>query len=531
MGHNLLSQLMLSALVIFSANVSSAGYNTYPKTKKIPIGTGSADVDPYLVHNATEHRIKVLENGVAAFEKRMEMIEQAQQSIYLDYYIFETSNEHYVDLASRSILNALIAKARSMTKKIVPDPENKSKSMVMLINPETGREFPIHLLLDYYSWPGFPAVNVELAELLAKEGIHVRYFNVSSATFSPRSVNFRSHRKFFIVDNEVCIGGRNISVDYFAMWDDANYLDRDICAAGEISSTAAKNFHEFWSHKWTELPTEAVDAEKLKNAQGFLFPEGEELTTFESKRNWTRNIGKKILDETPEFVVDNAALISDRANYDLFSKSRASNFVVDQVYLKMRQSKYVTMENYSFIMYGDYKKAFENILETGVSVEILTNSLASDNATKTMKLSYDSQVEMLNEYGNLHIYAYSGELLDANEMANENPNARDALHAKTFIFDNETCIGTNNIDPRSDNLNLEAMLCVRDSTLTAWVKKQIDRRKQNAWLVLPQGGYLDAKHGKIISRDDAIRRIDPNFKNDFGDKVQDTFTKISTPFY
>jgi len=60
------------------------------------------------------------------------------------------------------------------------------------------------------------------------------------------------------------------------------------------------------------------------------------------------------------------------------------------------------------------------------------------------------------------------------------------LHAKSFVIDDEMAfIGSYNLDPRSENLNTEVGLIVRDRSFAALVKRSImrDMEPRNAWVV------------------------------------------------
>jgi phosphatidylserine/phosphatidylglycerophosphate/cardiolipin synthase-like enzyme len=490
-------------------------------------------LSPFVVRTVSPHKALVIDNSVAAFEKRLQMIENAKSKILLEYYIFESQNESYSDDASRTLLRALIKKARTMTKKIITTGPNQNQKKVVLINPETGNEFQIKLLLDYYSWPGFPAVNEYLAQILALDGIEVRYFNVRTAIFSPIKVHFRNHRKFFISDIEGCTGGRNIAVDYFGMWNDGNYLDRDICIQGELANSMAINFDEFWKHEMTSAPKKIDETRaEYKLALDYLFPSQNKHERLSKVMAVYRKNGARELESIPVFEVDNAELITDRARFDLTSKNKDSSFVSEIYFAKFRASQYVTIENYNLINHGKYKLELEKILDSGVSVDLVTNSLASDNAIKTMKLSYKSQAELAKKYFNIRIFAYSGEVLSPNEIASEEFNVtRHAIHSKTAVFDDETCIGTNNLDPRSNNLNLEAMVCIKNWALSHYVNQAINVRKQKSWLVLKNGNYLDLKNSVQITWLEALRKLYPNYGHNLGDRIGDVFLEIAKPLF
>ena len=70
-------------------------------------------------------------------------------------------------------------------------------------------------------------------------------------------INYRTHRKLFIVDNKYyIIGGRNIADEYFDLDTRYNFLDRDILFTGKSVTKMTKNFEQFWNSPLTKVVKE-----------------------------------------------------------------------------------------------------------------------------------------------------------------------------------------------------------------------------------------------------------------------------------
>lgn len=122
-----------------------------------------------------------------------------------------------------------------------------------------------------------------------------------------------------------------------------------------------------------------------------------------------------------------------------------------------------------------------------VAVRISTNSLASTNNLQAFS-GYRNQRSDLLALG-LEIREFRPNPAHARavmqryaELQREAPVF--ALHAKTLVIDGRTTfIGTHNLDPRSENLNQEVGVVIRDAAVAADVLAAIlaDIRPENSW--------------------------------------------------
>src|SRR5690349_17912900 len=138
-------------------------------------------IEKSLVADSTApHAITHFDQGAASFNRRLELIAAAKQSIALEFFIYD------VDDASRLLTQALMKKAREGVQ--------------------------VRILVDF-SAPVFQ-LKPAYARLLGEAGVKVRYYN-TSAVYRLISSQHRSHRKLLIIDEEtVMTGGRNIANEY-----------------------------------------------------------------------------------------------------------------------------------------------------------------------------------------------------------------------------------------------------------------------------------------------------------------------------
>jgi putative cardiolipin synthase len=130
---------------------------------------------------------------------------------------------------------------------------------------------------------------------------------------------------------------------------------------------------------------------------------------------------------------------------------------------------------------------FRQVRARGVRVRINTNSLASTDNLPAFS-GYRNQRERLLEMG-LEIFEYKPDPEVQRRLMHRAAAAKDrppvfALHAKTMVVDSATVyIGTFNLDPRSENLNTEVGVIIRNDALARAVEDAIetDMQPANSW--------------------------------------------------
>lgn len=172
-----------------------------------------------------------LPRGDDALGARLKLVESAQDSIDLQYFLFKPGRA--ADLLADRLLEA------------------------------AGRGVRVRLLYDdvFTTLP-----DESLGILDAHPGIEVRVFNpLSRSVPMPlgylgglMSSNRRMHNKAFIVDNAIAIvGGRNIADEYFALDDAIEFADYDIAGLGPVAADLSETFDAYWNDDFS-VPLRAV---------------------------------------------------------------------------------------------------------------------------------------------------------------------------------------------------------------------------------------------------------------------------------
>ena len=223
-------------------------------------------IQPRLDSHPGDSGFYLLPSGIDAFVARMLLIDAAEKTLDLQYYIFQGG------ITPKLVVDRLLAAA--------------------------DRGVKIRLLVDDWNIRGKDFV---LAMIDAHPNIEVRVFNPvagSRSSFLSRPLHYvfgterikkRMHNKAFVADNTVAIvGGRNIGDEYFHAQLDINFEDIDIMAAGPITKEVSAAFDEYWNHELA-IPIRAFvsrepPAEDVQKARQILDQNRETLKATEYGR-------------------------------------------------------------------------------------------------------------------------------------------------------------------------------------------------------------------------------------------------------
>ncbi len=417
------------------------------------------------VRSREPHRLVLLDEGFDSLAERMRLIEQAQHSIELEFFIYE------VDTASRLVTQALARKAAQGVQ--------------------------VRLLVDF-SLPVFKLAP-HLAAELAAAGVQVRYYN-TAALLRFFAVNHRTHRKLLVVDRRAAIvGGRNIGDDYFDLSPRYNFLDSDLLLEGPVAAAISDSFDLYWTSDWVTPPHEvAADtpAVKVPALLGAAEPRLQALAV-EVRQHRLQHPPSTCHDL--HFVTDypGSGVERRRVYQELtrLSQEARSRIVVESPYLVLRD---------------DGVALLDGLARRGVKLQFLTNGMHSTDAFYTVA-SLANVLDRLKLPG-AEVWAYQGTPPAGSPRGAASP--RWGVHAKRAVFDDDTvAIGTYNVDPRSANLNAELMVvCRGNRELAAAVHASIAARMLQSRAVVGApgaGGYQALVEGADADTHTRMRVVAP----------------------
>jgi putative cardiolipin synthase len=498
----LLTILFLPAIVLAAGCASLP--TDYPKTESTALEDyQSTALGKRWAAAEAEHPgesgFALLRYGHNAFSTRIAMVDLAEKTLDLQVYIWE------LDETGRILAERLIRAA--------------------------DRGVRVRLLVDDM---GLAAADKGVASIDAHPNIEIRIFN----PFAHRGnstldfitdldrVNHRMHNKIMIMDNGFAVvGGRNIGDHYFGVNQDTNFRDLDIAAIGPVVRDISKVFDHFWQGNWavpiaalvdhpyTEADLKTVTAELQKTiaAGNYPYPTDEDSTA----------LAEKITD-----AADIAIWAPGQVVWDDPSRLVETGEAGDMIEMLHRKIENVqesfTIESAYFVVRDGGVERIKELVDSGVKVRILTNSLVS-NDVLAAHAGHAKYRKRLLEVG-AEVYELRA---DAGVIKkNWQGESRAGLHTKAMIFDEQTLfIGSFNLDPRSANINTEAGLYVESPELAAQLLAYMDEG------ILPEHSYrlkLDDDGDLVwITEDDGVEvRYDKDPLSTFGQRFMSGFIGI-----
>jgi putative cardiolipin synthase len=373
----------------------------------------------------------------------------------------------------------------------------------------------VRLLLDDLALGGREA---ELAALDAHPDIEVRIFNPWTSrsrilrplefVLHPVRLNHRMHNKTFIADGRFGIlGGRNIGDRYFGVYTSFVQNDLDLMMTGPVLGEVMHSFDDYWNSSLSvpiaggRADAAALDALRLDCTRevtadaallaSFTVPSGGWREYFDALLKGVSHGSGKLYVDSPQ--VDRDPPTRLYASVKSFTAQAQREVLLSSPYL---------------IPDREFVDELGRLVERGVRVRVLTNSLAS-NSHVVAHSGYKKWRRQLLQAG-VELYEMRAEPAVLGNFATPPVEPEKlALHSKAIVVDGRwTFIGSPNIDPRSMVLNTEIGLVADDPRLAGEVAAILERDMQpeNAWRVsLEEGGWLQWTRGEQqVSRQPAL---------------------------
>lgn len=445
------------------------------KINEKPGQTISQYLAPYQQKLANKTGLYVLEEGTESLMTRAWLSGQAEHTIDVQYFIFSSDNigliaaDYLVKAAERGV------KVRVLIDDIMVE-----------------------------------ASGEELLKLAAHENISIKIYNpvanigknivqkLITLTTNFHGLNQRMHNKTFTVDSQISItGGRNVADEYFGFDHQYNFRDRDVLLVGKSVKPIETSFEQFWQ---SEL---SVDVQKLVKVDAEKQPTTDYSALHQyacDPENFNYAIRERIA-ATPKYfseqIVNGKFYWLDQVEYvsDLPGKNAGDEFLGGGGISTDRLVELANEAQQSIVIQTPYlittkftEDLFAELVKRGVKVDILTNSLSSNDNFEAFN-GYQRVRKKLLKAG-VNIYEFKPDAairqkVMAEVMTKKLPDMPIfGLHAKSMVIDDKTTvIGTFNLDPRSANLNTESLVIIRSSEVSTAVKQGMveEMKAENAW--------------------------------------------------
>lgn len=366
--------------------------------------------------------VRILETDLEAIEARVEIVLGAERELFASSFVFGDDPLTLTSLA--------------------------------MLRDAARRGVEVRLMADAF-WNRIP--RPVLAHMLA-EGVQIREYHPLRLRH-PSWTFRRLHDKVIVADGGVLLaGGRNVQSTYYGFGHQIsarNYIDADLLVRGDAADDARRYFLALWA------------TEDVREVRARATPEEIEAASRELDRH------KAWLDAR----VDQARQDPERAAPTLV-EAGAVRFLHDPVEGGVATRKVgselrelldaaresVIIESPYLVPTAALRESVRRAVARQVRVRILTNSPGStDNLLP--QAAYVGERPALVRSG-VELWEYQGP---------------ECLHAKAAVIDGEVVIvGSYNLDPRSQNLNREVALVVRDRDVAADLLQRMDAHLDNA---------------------------------------------------
>ena len=321
--------------------------------------------------------------------------------------------------------------------------------------------------------------------------IEIRIFNPFDRSFSrlPQfvtglgSVTRRMHNKSFTVDNAATIlGGRNIGDEYFDADPALEFADLDVVAIGDVVGEVSAAFDEYWNAAivypaGTIITRQATEAEIRDMEAGLLafIEENRDSDYVRALRN--SDLAQRIRTRDASYYWGEADLVVDDPEKITHSRDANDLHLMTQLapHFESIRGELLIVSPY-FVPGREGVEFLTGLVERGVRVRILTNSLAS-NDVAAVHAGYAKYRKSLL-HGGVEIFELNKALTRAEREARKGPggSSKASLHAKTFVLDREKVfIGSLNLDPRSFYGNTEIGLVIEQREIATKMSDHFER--------------------------------------------------------
>jgi cardiolipin synthase C len=459
----------------------------YPKTRSVAsVSAQETAVGRQFAAAAQEHggrsAFHVISVGVDGFLIRLEMINGAQRTLDLQYYIF------HGDESGRVVTDALARAAdRGVRVRVLVD--------------------------DGETEPG----DEQLLTLAAHANVEIRVFNPWAYRGHNRALrgmefllkhsrlDYRMHNKLLVADNATAlVGGRNIGDQYFQIDPQSQFADDDVFAAGPVAAALETKFDDFWN-SLLAIPTAALYSEKslahlesrLKRKPARAEKARQAGFDYAGKLASGEPLAGIISGQTPLAWSHAIVACDSPEKREVVEGSSIGSLLYEPVAqaLAAAQTEVLVVSPYLVPTKGELR-LLEDRRKQAVRVAILTNSLRSapDLVAQAGYMHY--RVPLLQD--GVELYEVRSQLESVRGSGQSKRIARYgnyALHGKLLVFDRSTLfVGSMNFDARSRHLNTEIGLILDSPELSQQVaaRFQAMTRPESAYEVVlqsdPNGG-------------------------------------------
>ncbi len=408
---------------------------------------------------------RLLESGASALAARLALVNKADKSLDLQYYLIHADN-------SGAILGAAILNAADRGVRV----------RILLDDVDTGKHEAAIIGLDAH-----PNIQIRLFNPFTVRGDNA--LGRALQFIGDSQLNHRMHNKLFVADNLLAIaGGRNIGDEYFRDDSTVAFHDLDVLAAGEVVQTMSKTFDEYWNSPY------AISARAIPK------PDKRSRLLAQVRARLDQRMASSSSANTPEFTGLEPGAGSAKNGYSSWFPGRAEFLsdppekvekAVEAADLPMAQilgkgldvKKDLLIASPYFVPGKTGVDLLSYLRSQDVAVRILTNSVAATDVLVVHAGYAKYRMPLVLQGVELYeLKPIPGRKRSFRRLGGS--GSKTSLHSKVIVFDRKTVyIGSMNLDPRSLFLNTESGLLIRSPAIADEAARYIEHE------MLPSASY------------------------------------------
>ena len=382
-----------------------------------------------------------LSEGMDSLGARLRLAEQADKTIDLQYFLMKN------DTAGLVMMNALLKAAdRGVRVRFLLDD-------IFTTAPDRGL-----LLINQH-----PNIEVRLFNPVSRRG-----FSSLNFVGDFKQANRRMHNKSLTVDNQISItGGRNIADEYFDLKTDSVFIDYDVLALGPIAAEISRSFNEYWNHS-RAVPIDRINTtdEDIETVRAAIAEEFNGIYDTVYKQALESQLLQDLISDRRQLYPAEARVLSDSPDKLINEISEEQMQLATDLREVLLSAEKEIIIITPYYVPGDSGVEFvRNLVNKGVRVVILTNSLASNNHVPV----HGAYSRYRKDVIRAGVQVYEARAPAARELkrTDEGPDKM-TLHTKTFLIDRRYLfVGSLNLDPRSIEINAEMGLLIDSARMIA----------------------------------------------------------------
>jgi putative cardiolipin synthase len=389
--------------------------------------------------------IRLLSSGEEALASLIALADHAERTLDIQYYII------HEDDSSRALLyHVRLAADRGVRVRVLIDDLNTAGEDRRFLHLSTHANVEVRLFNPFTA------------------GRFATWTRFLASATNIRRINHRMHNKLFVADDALAItGGRNIGDQYFTLDPRSNFVDLDVVAAGAIVPQLSASFDQFWNSKYA-FPIASVASSV--DAEAASAPPAE--AQISDTDRWLEH---EIAAQKLDLIWASATVLADRPAKITSETSPDEELTIanDITALMATAKQDLSIISPYFVPGKQGVALIAKLVESGVHVRILTNSLASTDSplvdigyaryrVPLLKLGVDLR-EMRPKLGQKHARFHPFRSSNA------------SLHAKALVIDQKIVfIGSLNMDERSRTINSELGLVISSAEIAHEVTSLLD---------------------------------------------------------